>query len=641
MAKRPITKTRAKDVKKKKRIPVKDDVLGRQKRFWFAHWKETVVIFVAAVALYTRAVPYEFVLDDQIVISDNNYTKKGIAGIADIFSHDSFTGYFGEQKDLVAGSRYRPLSLALFAVVHQFFGLDPKMYHAVNILLYALLCLLIFRVFFMLFPRIAEEQKWFASVPMIGAMLYVLHPVHTEAVANIKGCDEILAMLGAMGALYAALRFAYQRSWLWLIASGIFFLAGIMAKENTITFLAVIPLALYFFTSTKPATWIIATVPSLLMAIAYVVIRYEVIGFFFSDSLSQDLLNNPFVEMSGDQKIATILYTLGLYVKLLIFPHPLTHDYYPYHIPVMNWIKAGTLLSLAIYLAMGVLAFIGLFKKRVYAFAIAYFVATISIVSNVFFPIGTFMNERFLFMPSLAYCIVAGYYAARYIHDTSPWVKWLASGLTILVFAVFAWRSLARIPVWKDALSLNTAAVAVSKNSARANCFMGTALYQKAQKISHVDEKLAVVRQAEIYIDKSLSIIPNYLSANQMKSGVIAEYYRYNRDLDKLLAGFAAVLERKPNVDYVSQYCEYLNKGDTDTDKLLGFYYHVGYEILTVQQRRYDYGVKYLNYGYQLDPNNAKINFGMGKAFTAWGDANRGQKHLQKAYAMDPSLRNQ
>ncbi|HLF63728.1 MAG TPA: hypothetical protein VI603_08245 [Saprospiraceae bacterium] len=642
MANRPVRKSKVvKEVSKKKVHPKQADIFSEQKRFWITHWKEASILFIVAIAIYFKAIPYEFVLDDQIVVSDNNYTKKGVNGIDDIFTHDSFTGYFGEQKDLVAGSRYRPLSLALFALIHEFFGLDARVFHAMNILLYALLGLLIFRVLSVLFHQPTAQHRWFASVPMIGALLYVVHPVHTEAVANIKGCDEILAMLGAMGALYAVLRFVCTKSLPWLIASGVFFMAGIMAKENTITFLAVIPLTLYFFTHTRFIKGIAAIAPALLMAVAYVLIRYKVIGFLFSENTSQDLLNNPFLGMTTGEQAATILYTLGLYAKLLVFPHPLTHDYYPYHIPIMDWSDIGTLISGGAYILLLGLAIVGLFRKRIYAFAILYFLATLSIVSNVFFPIGTFMNERFLFMPSLAFSIVVGYYAARYIHSTIPWIRWLASGLTVLVIACFTWRSIVRIPVWKDPLSLNTAGVKVSKNSARANCFMGTALYQKAQETKHVDERMSVVRQAEIYIDKSLSIIPDYLSANQMKSGVVAEYYRFDRDLDKLLVGFAEILERRPGVEYVAQYCEYLNKRDIDTEKLLDFYYHVGYEILALRLKKYDYALKYLSYGYQLNPNDAKINFGMGKAYIGWGDQQRSQMHLDKAYALDPNLRNQ
>jgi tetratricopeptide (TPR) repeat protein len=306
----------------------------------------------------------------------------------------------------------------------------------------------------------------------------------------------------------------------------------------------------------------------------------------------------------------------------------------------MQWTDAGVILSGIVYAALVAIAIYGMFKKHVYAYGILFFLATLSIVSNVFFPIGTFMNERFIFMPSLAFCLVAGYYGYQAVTKGKPWQQWLAGSLIVLYLAGFAWRSFVRVPVWKDALSLNTAAIKVSKNSARANCFMGTALFQKAQASKFVDEKMSLVRQAEIYIDKSLSIVPDYLSANQMKSGVVAEYYRYDRDLDKLLVGFAEILERKPGVEYIAQYCEYLNERDTEIDKMLNFYYHVGYEIFELRQQRHDYALKYLSYGYQLNPNDARINFAMGKAYIGYGDAQRSNYHLNQAYALDPSLRN-
>ena len=46
--------------------------------FWSQHWLPCLVLFVLALAIYLPSINYEFVLDDQIVISDNNYTKQGI-----------------------------------------------------------------------------------------------------------------------------------------------------------------------------------------------------------------------------------------------------------------------------------------------------------------------------------------------------------------------------------------------------------------------------------------------------------------------------------------------------------------------------------------------------------------------------------
>ena len=636
---KPVSKPRP--VTRPKVRPEQTDIFAEQRGFWRTYWKEALVLVIATCALYLKTMPYEFVLDDQIVITDNKFTKKGVDGIADIFTHDSFTGYFGEQKDLVAGSRYRPLSLALFAVIHEFFGLNQHVYHLTNVILYALLSLLIFRVLALLLHANLARSRWFIAAPFIGALLYVLHPIHTEAVANIKGCDEILAMLGAMAALYAVMRFACHRSWIWLVLSGVWFFAGLLAKENTITFLAVIPMTLYFFTVTRPTKWLLALVPALVASAAYIWIRYSVIGYLLGDALPQDVMNNPFLGMTDAQQSATIVLTLGLYLKLLFFPHPLTHDYYPYHIPIMEWSDPVVILSLIGYCLLIGLGLYGLFRRRVFGYAILYYLATLSIVSNIVFPIGTFMNERFLFMPSFALAVIAGHYGSQGLQSTVKWQRLTAVVLLVAGALGFALKSWLRVPVWENATTLNTAGVSVSQNSARANCFMGTALYQEALKIKHPGEHLAMIRKAEIYIDKSISILPEYLSANQMKSGVIAEYYRYDRDLDKLLAGFAEILSRKPGVEYVAQYCEYLNKQDADLEKLIDFYYHAGYEILELQQRRHDYALKYLNYGYQLDPNNAKINYGMGKAYIGWGDQQRSQGHLERAYRLDPSLRNQ
>lgn len=603
--------------------------------FWVRHWREGVIILVASIALYAMSIPFEFVLDDQMVISDNAFTKRGIEGIDDIFANDSFTGYFGEQKDLVAGARYRPLSIATFALEFEVGGLDPSIYHVMNILFYGILCLLLFRVVSIFFHD-HKPRYWFFAIPFIAALFFTVHPIHTEVVANVKGRDEILALLLSLASVYAVMRYIFRGSGWWLAASSVFFFAGLMAKENTMTFLAVIPLSVYFFSRRNIGQALVATLPAVVAAVVYLLIRVAVIGFLFSETETRDLLNNPFLEMTAVERYATIMYTLGMYVKLLFVPHPLTHDYYPYHIPMMHWGKPLVILSALVYLALGVLAIWGFRKKRVISYCILYFFATLSIVSNVFFPVGTFMNERFLFMPSVAFCIAIAYLAFRGYRGLQK-LPWLIPACTALYLLAFVAKSATRIPAWRNPLTLNTAGVAVSENSARANCFMGTALYQKAREIQDREKRLEIVKEADAYINKSLSIIPDYLSANQMKSGIIAEYYRYDRDLDKLLNGFAEILERKPNVQYIQEYSEYLN-GRVDQQKLLDFYFRVGHEIMTRKVRRYDYAVLYLNYGLQLDPDNPRINWAMGRALKAWGDS-RADTYLNKAYRLDPSLR--
>ncbi|MEM1120739.1 MAG: tetratricopeptide repeat protein, partial [Bacteroidota bacterium] len=200
--------------------------------------------------LYAYSATFEYVLDDQIVLTNNTFTKKGFDGIYDIMTKESFVGRFGEQKNLVTGARYRPLSIVTFAMEYQFFGANSVISHSINVLLYALLGLLLFRILSLFFP-LSEEKAWYFSVPFLATLLFVVHPIHTEVVANVKGRDEIMTLLGALGALYGSYKFVFTKKSVFLFFSFCTFFLALLSKENALTFLAVIPLSLYFFTETS------------------------------------------------------------------------------------------------------------------------------------------------------------------------------------------------------------------------------------------------------------------------------------------------------------------------------------------------------------------------------------------------------
>ena len=117
-------------------------------------------------------------------------------------------------------------------------------------------------------------------------------------------------------------------------------------------------------------------------------------------------MNNPFLGLTFSERYGTIFYTLGKYIQLLIFPHSLTHDYYPRHIPIMSFSDWQVLLSIGIYAILGLYALIRLPKKDPIAFGIIFYIASLSVVSNLVFSVGTNMSERLVFMPSVGFCLV-------------------------------------------------------------------------------------------------------------------------------------------------------------------------------------------------------------------------------------------
>ncbi len=613
--------------------------------FWKDNWLPALIIFVLPFLFYFRTVNYEYVLDDQIVLSDNDFTKKGLDGIGDLLSTESMAGYFGEQKDLVVGGRYRPLSIITFAIEYEFFGLNPWVNHFVNIVFYSLCCLLLFRILSILLPR--KNTHWWLGLPFVASLLFALHPVHVEVVANIKGRDEVLTLIGALGALYFSLVYvAKPKQYYWLFAASISFFLGILAKENALTFLAVIPLALYFFTEASFKTISIVTAPLLLVILIYLGIRTSIIGYLLDSGKEvTGIMNNPFFGMYLSEKYATIFYTLGQYLKLSFFPHPLTHDYYPYHIPVMNWGDFSVLLSFLLYLALGIYALFGLGKKRVVSFSILFFIITLSIVSNLFFPVGTFMNERFLFVSSVGVCIALAYFISRWPVDfTDQNANLLNVGLLAIYVLFFSFKTWTRVPVWENPLTLNAAAVEVSENSARANCMMGSALFEKYKVTQSPEVKVQLLDEALGFFNKAIRIYPEYYDAQRMRAGVAAEHYKMDRDVDKMLNVFYDVLTIKKRIDFIDEYMDYLKRraeqGAVPNEKLGNFAYRIGYDHFYVKQGEYDFAAMYLKYGTEVDPNSARLWAALGKAYEKLNYAKQAQACYNKAVQLDPTLAN-
>ena len=65
--------------------------------------KQGIFLVTVVFALYGNTLTHDYALDDHIVITGNNFTKKGFAGIKDIMTHDAFVGAYREALELSGG----------------------------------------------------------------------------------------------------------------------------------------------------------------------------------------------------------------------------------------------------------------------------------------------------------------------------------------------------------------------------------------------------------------------------------------------------------------------------------------------------------------------------------------------------------
>lgn len=498
-----------------------------------------IVILVLIAVFYGNTLSLNYALDDRMVILESQYTiEGGWNAVKGIFTEDTFTGYFGNDKSIVAGGRYRPMSQLTFMIEFQLFGQKikqqigdvhdyanlhnpaheklfnrsflPVVNHFMNVAYFILLCLLLYEVLSKIFQKY-NGQKWYQSLAFLAVVLFALHPLHTEAVANVKGRDEIFAMLGATAALWCSLQYVDKRKWWYLVWSFLSITFALFSKENAITYLAVVPLTLFFYQNEnlKKSDYITTLIPVALGCIFFIWVRSKVLGGMMPADETNNILNNPYVNSTKAQEIATVLFTWAMYFKLLIIPHPLTHDYYPHQIAITDFSNPIVWMVIVACVALVVVALCNLKKRSVIAYGILFFIITFSITSNLLFNIGTFMNERFVFIPSLGFTLILGY--VLYLLGDSKVVGFqkISVALLAVVGLLYGIKTFTRNFVWKDDLTLFLTDVKTSDNSIKCNISAGGSKLQ-IWKSSHKERDKA---EAYKYLEKALQLDDHAVNA--------------------------------------------------------------------------------------------------------------------------------
>ncbi len=658
-------------------------------RYWSA------IIFVLGFALYANTLFHNYVLDDAIVIYDNEFTTKGFAGFAGLLKYDTFRGFFKvEGKDkLVVGGRYRPLTPLMYAAEVQLFApvkkdsnglpvtdsngnkvFDPNeggklnavkfVGHLVNVLLFAFTGVVLFWLLLTLFNPEKSEPKPYGYaffVALVASLFFVVHPIHSEAVANVKGRDEIVSLLGSLLALYLSFRSYLEgkKSLQWWAAL-IFFLA-LLSKENAITFLAVIPLSFYFFTKAKFGKIVQQTFPFLLVAITFVVLRGMILGWGITGDPSRELMNNPFLKVVGNQyvdfsaneKYGTIFFTLLKYLQLQIFPHPLSHDYFPRAIGIMTFKDWQVILSVVLHILLGIYALIRLPKKDAVSWGILYYLATLSIVSNLVFPIGTTMNERFAYMPSIGFFVIV---AVMLYRVSGSWGQpkkpaMMAIGLVLLLLGT---KTFIRNFAWKDNYTLFATDIKVSGKSAKLRNALGGETIQLALKPENADKKEQMIQEGIQHLQEALKIHPGYANAgllmgnayfylNQFDQAIY--YYRFaltaeddypdakNNLFLTYRDGARYFGEKMGDLAKAEQYLMEAYKmrpNDFETLRLLG--------VVNGIAGKTSSAIEFFTKALEQNPNDASTMFNLGNAYYNAGDTNQGAYYLSRAREINPNI---
>lgn len=456
------------------------------------------ILFALAFFLYANTLGHQYALDDRAVTFANKFVQKGFGGFGEIMTTFYWKGFWDANANL-----YRPMSLLVFAAEWQLSPGSTKLLHFTNVFLYALTSVLLFRL---LLKMLGEKNQ---LVSFIAVLLFIVHPMHTEVVANIKSLDEILSLLFFILSMGQLLKYAEQPKPLQLGAAALLFYCALLSKEGAVLFFPVMALALWYFTQTPVKKIAVAMAPLALVAVLWFLQHQWVIG--------QDAAPAPYnyqnnsLLATGDVLVqkATATGMLGRYLFRSLFPYPLSYDYSYPEIPNTGFGDPVVLLSLAAAAGLLYLAVRGLRSKTIVSFGIWWFFITIALTSNIFYIIGASMADRFLFVPSLGFCLAAAWLITRYTGGLSaaPGVLHHKTLTASLVLAVpYLLITFNRNPDWYDDATLFTADVESAPGSSRVHYNYGTLMMDNGNKETDPLKKQNYYSEAEKALRESLRL---------------------------------------------------------------------------------------------------------------------------------------
>ena len=603
-------------------------------------FSQYVALTLFCFVFYGNTVLNDYAYDDAVVITENQFTQRGLAGIPEIFTYNTFRGSYGSSPTV---ERYRPLSVATFAIENQIFGASPHVSHFNNVLLLGLTSLILYKLLSRVFGT-GLPGKGFIGFPLLATLLLIAHPVHTETVANIKGRDEILALAGCLGSTLLLARYSEtgrRKDWLW---ASVCFLLSLFAKENAITFLLVAPLTLYYGGTRGWKALGRALLPLAAATVVFLVIRRLATG-GAGPLPADDIITEPFLYASTAERFATIFLTFGKYLRLLVFPHPLTIDYYPYHVQLAHFGDAGVWLSIVAYAAAAVFAVVNLKRKSVVSYGIIVYLATFSVVSNLPFSIGTFMSERFMFMPSLGFVLVVAWLLSK-ISEAR-----VRHGLLLAVLLPALFLTIRRNHAWKNDFTLFTTDAQTSSRSIKGNLVAALSFLEESQKTEDAalfgDYRAKALKHAKIAISLYERFVPrdrpkgpsyehaflllgDCFAANDKPADALHSYEHIINSAtvgQKATDAIEAMLSKSNNLDFkIKSYSELVN---LVPDSFV-FNYRLGY-IYGREKNDLPMAVRFLQRSVDLRPDETHALEALSHAYKLTKDYAKAALYLEKA----------
>lgn len=396
--------------------------------------KESIVsiifLFTVSILLYAPSLKFDLAYDDYLHLRYDPVVngKEGPPTLSSIFRHPTYPG------DL-----YRPLVTASYVVNQVLLGKAPFGFHLINLILYGAVVSLVFWFCYEIF----QDRK----SAFLCALLFLVHPLHVEVVANISGRTELLAAFFGLLCLISSVGEKKKSHVQIGIFSGLTFGLALLSKESAILLVPVILTALFLFRERHEGRFlskrnIILALSLTLVTSCYLLVRFAVLHDSFLVRGEEGLYHpeNPLLGVPLQYRVFPGVVLLGRYIQSFFLPLSLQIDYSePLFVFWDKIYSASGILSVVCAILFSVWIAKGRTRERFFG---CFALLALLIALNIVVPIGTIRGNRLTFFSTI------GFAAFLYGELWTRLPRALFLSLTLVFITVWTVITWSRIPYW-------------------------------------------------------------------------------------------------------------------------------------------------------------------------------------------------
>ncbi len=487
----------------------------------------TGLLLAVAVLAYGNTLVNQFAMDDELYIMRN-------AQVTDPSLHRLFSPN-------PVSAVYRPFAFATLALNWALSGDRPLSYHIVNLFLHLGVTWLLYILLLELLGSAPEGN----AVAFAAALLFAVHPIHTEAVAWVVGRAELLAA----GFLFAG----------WILhlrdrtaASLSCFALAMLSKESAVAFFPLVLLGDYATGKWKPRARYAMCAG---LALLYLGVVWKAQGGRFGPA-EIPLVDNPLAHLPAGWRILNALRVAWKYVALQIYPAVLSCDYSFNQIPMYRNLAHTLPAALTAAAAAGAWIWALLKRQAGWALAGSIYFAGFAATANILVPTGTIMGERLAYVPSAGFCLLLAL-VWNWLRQKREIAAW---GLLAAIVLVLSVRTVARNRDWKDNFALYSSAVRAVPNDAKMHSNLAGQFFLRHQLDAAAREYQAALRINPDSADALASYSElefqrgNYQAAGAMMEKALRMSGRNNLNYDSMVVTFVAILMKTNHPDGALAY---------------------------------------------------------------------------------------